>query len=94
VPLFFFHIDDGGPDEEQLSLTLPDLLAARNEATRFAGEMLRDQPAALWRAKAWTVTVSDETGATLFVVTLEARDRSASADKLSNARSASGRRSE
>lgn len=90
MPLFFFHIDDGGPAEQGLSLALPDLLAARIEATRFAGEMLRDQPAALWQARAWTVTVSDETGASLFVVALEARDCSASADKRSNARSSSG----
>jgi hypothetical protein len=89
VPLFFFHIDDGGPAEEGLSLALPDLLAARVEATRFAGEMLRDQPAALWRAKAWTVTVSDETGAALFIVTLEARDCSASADRPSQVGSSS-----
>ena len=74
MPLFFFHIDDGGPAEQGLSLALPDLLTARNEATRFAGEILRDQPAALRQARARTVTVSDETGASLFIVTLEARD--------------------
>jgi hypothetical protein len=93
VPLFFFRMDDGGPAAGRLSLALPDPLAARREATRFAAEMLLDRPAALWQAQTWTVTVSDETGASLFIVTFEARDCSASADRPSDVGSLSRPRS-
>ena len=83
MPLFFFHIDDGGSAVDGLSLMLPNALAARNEAAKFAGEMLQDRPAAFWEGKAaWTVTVADDTGATLFILTLEGRASSAAMDRL------------
>jgi hypothetical protein len=71
VPFFLIHIDDGGPSVDTLRHEFPDVLAARREATLYAGEMLRDQPDAFWASSPWRITVADEAGATLLVLKFE-----------------------
>lgn len=82
MPLFFFRFEDGGPAVDGLSLELPNLLAARMEATLYAGQMLRDRPDAVWAGKPWRVTVTDKTGTDLLVLTLEGRAASAVVHQL------------
>ncbi|HVM98839.1 MAG TPA: hypothetical protein VMT68_01395 [Caulobacteraceae bacterium] len=74
MAVFSFRIDDGGPVADEQCLELPDALAARREATLFAAELLREQPDAFWDGPAWSVTVSSDTGAILFVLNLNGRD--------------------
>jgi len=71
VPFFLIRIEDGGPAVDTLRHEFPDALAARREATLYAGEMLRDQPEAFWASTPWRITVADDAGATLLVLKLE-----------------------
>jgi hypothetical protein len=73
VPFFFVKIDDGGPAVDAMRLEFPTPLAARRDATSYVGEMLRDRPDAFWTGQPWRLTVTDETGATLLVLTIEGR---------------------
>jgi hypothetical protein len=60
MPRFYFNVLDGIdlPDDE--GYELPDLKAARIEATKVAGEMLRDgPPEKFWNGEAWQLTVTD-----------------------------------
>jgi hypothetical protein len=72
MPLYFFDVDDGSehsPDIE--GVDLPNLRAAQVEATALAGEMLRDRQHEFWDVRSWTMTVTDEQGATLLVISVD-----------------------
>jgi hypothetical protein len=68
MPRYFFYTEDGHcfPDEE--GTELPNLQAAQWDATRFLGELLRNDPALLWETGDLKIIVKDETGLTLFSV--------------------------
>lgn len=74
LPRYFFHIHDGAdlPDDE--GTDLPNLDAARNDAVRLSGEMLRDSGGSFWNSGEWSVEVADEAGLTLFTLTFFATD--------------------
>ena len=71
MALYCILIDDRGETVDKVEFEAPHLRAARREATVFVGEMLRDRPDAFWDVAAWTITVTDETGACHFRLTLE-----------------------
>ena len=73
MPLYFFHVDDGGRAQDRLGVELPDLQRARTEAALLAGELLRERPDAFWQARAWTTTVTDAAGMTLFSIQVAGR---------------------
>lgn len=66
MPRYHFRIEDGRRD--RVPAELVNLRAARNEAARLAGEMLRDQPDEFWKTPSWTITVEDANGLALFVL--------------------------
>ena len=68
MPLYFFDIVDGEDLPDLNGSQHPDLTAARVEAIRYSGEVLREMPERFWNAEEWTMTVSDETRATLFTL--------------------------
>ena len=63
---YTIDIDDGRGPDEPYALELPDLQAARMEAARLLGEMVRQEPENFWQAMNWQVLVKDETGLLLF----------------------------
>ena len=67
---YFFHTEDGRShlDEEGIELDTPT--AAKIEAVRMMGEMLRDRARHFWDTQAMRVIVTDETGLILFVLGL------------------------
>ena len=67
MPRYFFHVDDGIPDRDQDGQELPDVRAARVEAIRACGEMLREA-ADRFSGREWRMEVTDESGAA--VITL------------------------
>ncbi len=71
VPLYSIQIDHGGDAGDTLRLGFPSALAARREAMSYAGEMLQDHPDAFWASQPWRMTLTDETGATLLVLTID-----------------------
>lgn len=68
MPRYHFHSADGRrwSDEEGSELASDE--AARVEAVRFAGEMLRGNPTELWRHGQWRVEVTDEENVLLFTI--------------------------
>ena len=69
MPLFFFDIANGPdvqPDED--GTDLEGLNAARIEAVRLSGELLKSYPDRFWSTGEWNCTVRDENGLTLFVL--------------------------
>ena len=59
MPRFYFHIKDHRTHVDHVGSEFPDLEAARDEAVRAAGEILRDgDTKALWTGKPWRMWVT------------------------------------
>ncbi|MBP0446696.1 hypothetical protein J8J14_18120 [Roseomonas sp. SSH11] len=68
MPRYFFHVqnDQALPDNE--GTELPDLLAARVNAVKLAGEILKHHAETFWTEGEWSLKVTDESGLTLFTL--------------------------
>jgi hypothetical protein len=64
MPTFYFKMDDDSPDAE--GYDLESVAVAKCEAAKMLGWMLCDDSQRFWHQAAWTMTVSDEKGLTLF----------------------------
>ena len=73
MPLYFFDIVDGENLPDHHGSEHADLAAARLEATRYSGEVLREMPERFWNAEEWTMTVSDAERTPLFTLQFLAR---------------------
>ena len=59
MPRYYFHIEDDRTLIDHIGVDLPDLEAARDEAVRAAGQLLRNgQAKALWTGKPWRMWVT------------------------------------
>ena len=77
MPRFFFHVEDGATFLDADGIDFPDLKAARDEAIRATGEMLRETPNAIHRGDPLRMWVTDQPrgeGAKLFALTVAAED--------------------
>jgi hypothetical protein len=74
MPRYFFHIQDHQMFRDEEGTLLPDLAAARTEASQVAAGYLRDHPADVWSPRMLTITVEDETGLMLFQITVSGHD--------------------
>ena len=74
---YFFHTADGAPDRDTEGFDLPDHAAARLEAARYAGALIRDVPGTLWDDGELRIQVTDDTGRKLFTIITLATDTSA-----------------
>ena len=76
---FYFHIEDDRTHIDQIGVELPDLEAARDEAVRAAGEILRDgDTKALRTGKPWRMWVTQSPFAKekpLFVLRFSAEEK-------------------
>lgn len=74
MPRYFFHIRDGSeyPDDE--GVVLRDIDAAKEEAIRYAGEILQSEPKRFWTGEEWQMTVVNDAGLTLFTLMFLATD--------------------
>ena len=66
MPHFHFNVYDGVSDTDRIGTELPNWQAARLEAIRRAGEILKDDPRRLALGEDWRMEVTDETGLILF----------------------------
>jgi Domain of unknown function (DUF6894) len=70
MPRYYFHVEDDRTSIDHVGVELSDLTAARHEAVRAAGDMLRDGSAKnLWSGKPWRMWVTQSLapgGKTLF----------------------------
>ena len=77
MPRFFFHVDDGAclPDPEGSELV--DIDAARAEAVRLSGAILRDSGKQFWdRNTRWRLHVTDADSYLLFTLHFSADEPS------------------
>jgi len=67
---YYFHSEDGRrfPDEDGTELPSDD--AARLEAVRVLGELLRERPELFWDHECFRLTVTDGSALTLFILEL------------------------
>lgn len=68
MPRYFFDVKDGRDFPDLQGSEFADLAAARIEAVRFAGEILKEAPERFWHCEEWTMTVSDHQRQMLFTL--------------------------
>ena len=73
MPKYVFTIHDGGPDPDPIEMELPDLAAARAEAIRTAGEILRDIDGK-FSGQEWRMEVADVAGKRLLAFRFSAEE--------------------
>jgi hypothetical protein len=64
---YFFDVSDGWRDPDRVGTELPDDRAARREAIRFAGDILRHEPHRLEEAR-MRIDVHDRERTVAFVI--------------------------
>jgi hypothetical protein len=78
MPRYYFNINDGRMILDEEGTELPSLAAAREEAIRNSGEILRNGAGpALWAGEPWRMWVTDEPaggGKILFTLKFSAED--------------------
>ena len=60
----------GNDPPEATRVDLPDIMAARREAVRYAGELLIDETGGFDRSEQWTVTIADAAHLVLFTMSI------------------------
>ncbi|MDP4026856.1 hypothetical protein Q8W71_30720 [Methylobacterium sp. NEAU 140] len=66
MPRFHFNVHDGVSRLDLEGTELPDWRAARLDAIRLAGEILRDEAERVALGEDWRIEVTDHTGLVLF----------------------------
>jgi hypothetical protein len=74
MPCYFFNVRAERPSIDEEGEELPDRHAAWNEATKMAGEMIRDIDGQLKPGQGWELEVTDEFRNPLYVLSVRARN--------------------
>lgn len=74
MPRFHFHVHDERDFLDPDGIELPDEAAARIEAVRLAGGILRDEASHVVRAGAWNLEVTDAAGRRIYRIDLTVGD--------------------
>jgi hypothetical protein len=63
MPRYYFNLKDGRLSLDEEGIEFPDIHAARKEAVRYSGEVLRDGAGeSLWAGEPWRLWVTDAPG--------------------------------
>lgn len=73
MPRYFFHTRTASKVADPDGVDLADHVAARHEAIRASGELMRDGAADFWGTRPWLVTVTDEAGLILYEIEMHGR---------------------
>jgi hypothetical protein len=73
-PPEIFHVQDGRPAPDEEGVDLPDTEAARAEAIRASGEMLRDCRSDHWDGREGRRVVADQYGRNVFTLRISGTD--------------------
>jgi hypothetical protein len=65
---YFFHNEDGKCFPDESGVELPDMAAVRHTAMRVLTEMVSAHENEFYENGSWRLTVTDESGLTLFLV--------------------------
>lgn len=77
MPRYHFNIYDGSSQLDLEGIELSGIRAAREEAVRLAGELLRDGYEGISEADDWRMEVTDDRGLILFRLDFTMMDASA-----------------
>lgn len=69
---YYFQTENGIRVEDDIGTPLSGDDAARLEAVRVMGELLRERPELFWEHKRFRLSVTDEAGATVLTLELSA----------------------
>lgn len=72
MPRYYFHTQDGSVEIDDDGEDLADFAAAKLEAVRLFGGIIRDQPEDFWSTKSLKLMVTDQEGVLLFALDLSA----------------------
>jgi hypothetical protein len=76
MPRYYFHLKDGRASLDAEGTELADIAAARNEAVKLSGAILRDGGGkTLWDGETWRLWVTDQPdgkGKTFFTLNFSA----------------------
>ena len=81
MPRYFFHVRDGIDSPDLEGTELADLGSARAEALVYAGEIIRNAGMRAELGEEWRITVTDEAGLMLFVMTFLVAESPAAAQR-------------
>jgi hypothetical protein len=70
MPRYYFHTESEFRHTFEAGTELPDMEAARVEAARVGGEILKDGAHHFWGSQPWTLTCTDEEGLIFFTLVL------------------------
>lgn len=70
MPRFHFHVHDGCSALDAEGTEFPDLQAARLEAIRLAGDILKHDARSITLGEDWRIEAADGAGLILFPMTL------------------------
>lgn len=74
MPRYFFHVDDGSLEPDMVGAEMADTRAARAEAVRASGSILKDIDGNFWAGgNPWIMSVTDEQGLLLFELRFSTR---------------------
>lgn len=68
MPLYHFNVEDGVVYPDLEGSEFPDLEAARTEAVRRSGTLLRDNAMSFWGGHGWKLVVTDASGMIMFTL--------------------------
>jgi hypothetical protein len=85
MPQYFFHIEDGTSAVDPDGFELKDLAEAKCEAVIMAGRMICDASKEFWDRAEWQMTVTDDTGLTLFMLDIIGTEAPASVARVHSA---------
>ena len=66
MPRYYFHVQDGVSTVDNGGTVLRNLATAKREAVKVAGRMRSEEASAFWETQDWRMTVTDQSGLTLF----------------------------
>jgi hypothetical protein len=81
---YFFNTANGGFHADPDGTIYPSSDAAREAATKYAGEILHHNPGEAWENNELTVTATDEDGLIVFTIIVLAYGSAATSDRGSN----------
>lgn len=65
---YFFHVHDGHVHTDTEGAEFSSLDKARQQAVKFAGNVLSDEGLAFWEGEDWYMVVADDAGRTMFTL--------------------------
>ena len=71
MPCYYFNMTGGPYPEPDDGIVLKGPEQARSAAVTMAGEMLKDIDGQFWSAPEWCLSVTDEQGATVCILTIK-----------------------